>query len=54
MLNKKVYVSLIVLSGLGGWNQGLFDVTAGTHKFTWQFNQNYGGTGYIDYVVFPK
>jgi len=37
-----------------GWNQGLFDVTAGTHKFTWQFNQSDGGTGYIDYVVFPK
>lgn len=47
-------VNIYDFAASAGWNQGLFDVKAGTHKFTWQFNQNYGGTGYIDYVVFPK
>ena len=37
-----------------GWNQGLFDVLAGTHTFKWVFNENYGGNGYIDYIVLPK
>jgi hypothetical protein len=38
-------------AGSTGWNQGLFDVTAGAHVFKWHTNN---GTGYIDYVVFPK
>jgi hypothetical protein len=38
-----------------GWNQGFFEVTSGAHTFKWQFNPSYyGGTGYIDYIVFPK
>ena len=39
-----------------GWNQGLFNITAGAHTFKWTFTREYwnGGTGYIDYIVFPK
>jgi hypothetical protein len=51
-------VNIYDFAASGGWNQGLFDVTAGTHTFTWQFNKatSYGdgGSGYIDYVVMPK
>lgn len=38
-----------------GWNQGLFNVSAGTHNFRWRFSAAYGdGRGYIDYIVFPQ
>jgi hypothetical protein len=38
-----------------GWNQGLFNVTAGTHTFKWSFTQYYNdGQGYIDYIIFPQ
>jgi hypothetical protein len=47
-------VNIYDFAASGGWNQGLFDVTAGKHTFTWQFNQASGGAGYIDYIVLPK
>jgi hypothetical protein len=38
-----------------GWNQALFNVTAGTRTFKWKYIPGYyGGVGYIDYIVFPK
>jgi uncharacterized protein (TIGR02145 family) len=38
-----------------GWNQGVFDVSAGTHTFKWHFNQAYtDGQGYLDYILLPK
>lgn len=47
-------VNIYDFAASGGWNQGLFDVTAGKHTFKWQFNQSNGGAGYIDYIVMPK
>jgi uncharacterized protein (TIGR02145 family) len=38
-----------------GWNQGVFDVSNGTHTFRWHFNQAYtDGQGFLDYILLPK
>jgi len=43
----------------GDWQQGLVDISAGTHKITWRFIPNSDwydswGTGYIDHIIITK